>query len=588
MRRVVQIQYLFRSRETSANLILGVLVGIATGFGAIGFRWLIGFFKKCFFDGGNQVLSFLGEYYVILIPAAGGLVVGSLVYFLAREAKGHGVPEVMAAIAFKGGIIRPRVVVVKALASAICIGSGGSVGREGPIVQIGSAIGSVIGQIFRVNTQRLKTFVACGTAGGIAATFNAPIGGVLFALEVILGQFSGNHLISVIVSAVMAASISRVFLGDVPAFAVPAYPLHNLWELLLYAVLGITCGFFGMIYIRTLYKFEDLFDTLRGIPEYVKPVLGGLIIGTIGFFYPQIFGVGYETIELALAGKLVLSMTALLAVLKLLATSITIGSGGSGGVFAPGLFMGAMLGSTLGIIFHQVWPNIAVVPAAYALVGMGAVFAGSAQAPITAIIMLFEMSNDYHIILPLMIACIISAAVTRGLYPANIYTVKLIRRGLDIDAARYPDVFRNITVSEAMTKNVQSIPSKLTVAQAYREVKDSPHRGFPVIDEKGRLVGIVTSYELVALQQKGKDLPVKAIATTDLVVTTPDEPLSIAALKLCRYNIGRLPVVEPGKPDKMVGLLSRTDIIEAYSKVISNNNIIQSQTAHKDAQKLSI
>lgn len=583
----VRIRDYFPSQETSSNLILGVVVGIGTGFGAIGFRWLIGYFKKFFFDGGSQALGFLGGYYIILIPALGGLVVGSLVYFFAREAKGHGVPEVMAAITFKGGIIRPRVVVVKALASAVCIGSGGSVGREGPIVQIGSAIGSVVGQVFKVNTRRLKTFVACGTAGAIAATFNAPIGGVLFALEIILGQFSGSHLISVIVSAVMAASISRFFLGDIPAFVVPAYPLHNLWELLLYAALGILCGIFAVIYIRTLYKFEDLFDAFK-FPEYLKPVLGGLIIGSIGYFYPQIFGVGYETIELALTGKLVLSMTALLVLLKLLATSATIGSGGSGGVFAPGLYMGAMLGASLGTIFNYIWPDIAVVPAAYALVGMGAVFAGSAQAPITAIIMLFEMSNDYRIILPLMIACIISAVITRSLYPANIYTVKLIRRGLDIDAARYPDVFKNITVSEAMTGKVQSIPAGITIAEAYRQVKDSPHRGFPVIDENGRLTAIITSYELVAAQQKCSELPVSAVATTDLIVTTPDEPLSTAALNLSRYNIGRLPVVEPGNPGKMVGLLSRTDIIEAYSKLVNSNsnNQLQAQNS-KEVQSIS-
>jgi CIC family chloride channel protein len=578
-----RIHDFFRSRETSINIILGVIVGIGTGFGAIGFRWLIEFFKKFFFDGGSQALGFLDGYYVIFIPALGGLVVGTLVYFFAREAKGHGVPEVMAAVAFKGGIIRPRVVVAKALASAVCIGSGGSAGREGPIVQIGSAIGSVIGQVFKVNTRRLKTFVACGTAGAIAATFNAPIGGVLFALEVIMGQFSGSHLVSVIVSAVMAASISRFFLGDIPAFIVPAYPLHNLWELLLYAALGILSGIFAMIFIRTLYKFEDLCDMVKTVPEYLKPALGGLIIGAIGFFYPQIFGVGYETIELALTGKIVLSMTALLLLLKLLATSITIGSGGSGGVFAPGLYMGAMLGATMGTVFNYFWPEIAITPAAYALVGMGAVFAGSAQAPITAIIMLFEMSNNYQIILPLMIACIISAVVTRGLYPANIYTVKLIRRGLDIDAARYPDAFKNITVSEAMTRKVQSIPAGITIAEAYRQVQNSPHRGFPVIDDKGQLTGIITSYELVTARQKSKELTVSAVASTDLIVTTPDEPLSTAALNLSRYNIGRLPVVEPDNPGKMVGLLSRTDIIEAYSKLLTKNNL-QFQNNHKQVQ----
>ena len=288
--RTPQIQELFLSKDTLINLILAVVIGIATGFGAIGFRWLIETFKHLFFTEGQQALSFLGGYYVVIIPAIGGLLVGLLVYYAAREAKGHGVPEVMAAVAFKGGVIRPRVVLVKSFASAICIGSGGSVGREGPIVQIGSAIGSTIGQLSRIDSRRLKAFVACGAAGGIAATFNAPIGGVLFALEVILGKFSGVHLILVIISVLLSAVVSRVFLGDVPAFIVPAYPLHSPWELILYAGMGVISGIFAVLYIRTLYKFEDIFNAIRVIPEYLKPVLGGLLVGCIGYFYPIFLG----------------------------------------------------------------------------------------------------------------------------------------------------------------------------------------------------------------------------------------------------------------------------------------------------------
>lgn len=284
-----QIRELHRPRETLIDLILALFIGIGTGFGAIGFRLLIGFFQHFYFTDGQKVLGFLGGYYVILVPMLGGLVVGPLTYFLAREAKRHGVPEVMAAVAFKGGVIRPRVVIVKALASVICIGSGGSVGREGPIVQIGSAIGSTIGQLCRVNTRRLKIFVACGAAGGIAATFNAPIGGVLFALEVILGEFSGGHLILMVVSSVLAAVISRIYLGDVPAFAVPAYPLHSPLELLLYAGLGVVCGIFGVVYTRVLYKCEDIFESIRPLPAYLKPVAGGLLVGVAGYFFPPRF-----------------------------------------------------------------------------------------------------------------------------------------------------------------------------------------------------------------------------------------------------------------------------------------------------------
>lgn len=553
--------------EQFYRLALALVIGILTGLGAVAFRKLINFFHNEFFDYGGQLLSFLGQYYVIIIPMAGGLIVGPLTYFFAREAKGHGVPEVMAAVAVRGGRIRPRIVLVKALASAVCIGSGGSVGREGPIVQIGSAIGSTVGQVFKVSTRKMRALVACGAAGGIAATFNAPIGGVLFALEIILGDFTGDHLMLVIISSVTSAVVSRIMLGNDPAFIVPAYPLNHPAELLLYALLGIVCGVFAVLYIRVLYKFEDIFNSIKIIPEYYKPILGGFLIGVIGLKFPQIFGVGYESIEMAITGNMVFSITATLVLLKLLATSITIGSGGSGGVFAPGLFMGSMLGASMGYVFHYLFPNIAITPAAYALVGMGSVFAGSAHAPITAIIMLFEMSNDYHIILPLMIACVISSVVAKTVYHNNIYVVKLVRRGLDIEAARQPDVLKNVLVKDVMTSRIETIPCKFTIKEAWKLVHGSPHRGFPVVTEEGYICGIVTSNELERAYSEGNiDKQVNKLAVHHLVTVTPYEPISVAARRMVEYDIGRLPVVDPDNAEKIIGLLSRTDIISAYSK----------------------
>lgn len=560
------VQEYFRNEETPASLALAVFIGIGTGFGAIGFRMLIEFFRKFFFGGGSNVLGFMGGYYVLLVPAAGGLIVGPLVYFFAREAKGHGVPEVMAAVALKNGVIRPRVVLVKALASAVCMGSGGSVGREGPIVQIGSAIGSTVGQICRVPVSKLRAYVACGAAGGIAATFNAPIGGVLFALEVILGEFSGGHLVLVIISAVSASVISHIFLGNAPAFSVPAYPLNNPWELFFYALLGIVAGGFAVIYIKTLYWFEDLFDAIKSVPEYFKPVIGGLLVGLIGLFFPHVFGVGYESIEKSITGQMVISLTAALIVMKLLATSITIGSGGSGGVFAPGLFMGSMLGATFGMVLHRLAPAVASTPAAYALVGMGAVFAGSAQAPITAILILFEMSSDYHIILPLMITCIISAVVARSIYSDNIYTVKLVRRGLDLESARSKDLFRRIPVRAAMAGKLEVVPYWLTVEKAYSMIENSPHQGFPVTDGDNTILGVITRYDLYSAINGGRSAdPVQEVCSGELILALPDEPLSVASRKLARNNIGRLPVVESLETKKLVGMLTRTDIISAYN-----------------------
>jgi CIC family chloride channel protein len=553
------------------RILLALVIGVGTGLGAVGFRYLIEFFKKLFFTQGENILSpFLGNFFIILIPVAGGLIVGPLTYFFAREAKGHGVPEVMAAVAVRGGKIRPRVVIVKALASAICIGSGGSVGREGPIVQIGSAIGSTIGQLLKIPPRKLRALVACGAAGGIAATFNAPIGGVLFSLEIILGEFTGNHLIMVILSAVTAATIARIFVGDVPAFNVPAYSLNDPMELLFYALLGVLCAIFAVIYIKTLYKSEDIFDSVKFVPEYFKPAIGGLLIGIIAVSFPEgirVFGVGYESIEMALTGKMILATTALLVVLKLLATIITLGSGGSGGVFAPGLFMGAMLGATFGFIANSMFPDVAVNPAAYALVGMGGVFAGSAQAPITAIIMLFEMSNDYGLILPLMVTCIISSVVARSIYNDNIYVVKLLRRGLDIESARRPDVLKNVLVRDVMTDTLEMIPGDFKVSDAWKSISGSPHQGFPVVTGKNKLCGIITQHELEEAMDKGlQDERIDNITSRQLVVVTVDEPLSVAVRKMDEYNIGRLPAVDPDDNSKILGLITRSDVITAYGR----------------------
>ncbi|MFQ6001957.1 MAG: chloride channel protein, partial [Anaerolineae bacterium] len=279
--------------ETTVLIGTALVVGIGSGFGAVFFRWMIAFFRYLAFEEGKQLLGFLGRYYLILIPALGGLIVGPLIYFFAREAKGHGVPEVMEAVALRGGRIRPIVAVIKSLASSICIGTGGSVGREGPIVQIGSALGSTLGQLLHFSDERVRNLVACGAAGGIAATFNAPIAGALFASEIILGEFTATYFSSVVISSVTATVISRIFLGDSPAFKVPPYSIVSPGELGLYAILGILASFVAVLFVLTLYKAEDIFDVWK-FPEYLKPAAGGLLIGLLGLYFPQIFGVGYE------------------------------------------------------------------------------------------------------------------------------------------------------------------------------------------------------------------------------------------------------------------------------------------------------
>ncbi len=378
--------------ESGMIMVTALIVGVGAGLGAVFFRWLIGAVHSISYEHVAAYLSY--PYYLVIIPAIGGLIIGPLIYKYPLEAKGHGVPEVMEAVALRAGRMRHRVVVLKALASSICIGTGGSVGQEGPIAQIGSGFGSTVGQMLKLSDERVRNLVACGAAGGIAATFNAPIGGALFALEVILGRLHTVYFAAVVISAVTASVISQAFSGDTTVFTVPEYVLVSPWELLLYTLLGLLAALGAYLFARTLYLFEDGWERFP-IPGYLKPMIGGAVLGVVGILsfkiddFPAVFGVGYETIDLALVSGLTFQIAFALLFVKILATNLTLGSGGSGGVFAPSLFMGAMLGEAFGQVVNYFFPGITAPPGTYALVGMAALFGGAAHAPATAILILF-------------------------------------------------------------------------------------------------------------------------------------------------------------------------------------------------------
>lgn len=562
------VEWLNAHQPPEMTLLMGaaLVVGLGTGFGAIGFRWLINGFTTLSFDGGHQVLGFLGPYYLLVIPAIGGLLVGPLIYRFAREAKGHGVPEVMEAVALRGGRIRPIVVVIKALASSICIGTGGSAGREGPIVQIGSAWGSTLGQFLRMSDGRIRMLVACGAAGGIAATFNAPVAGVLFALEVILGEFTAGHFSTVVISSVTASTIARMFLGNTPAFTVPEYALESAWELLLYVVLGILAALVGVGFIRMLYWSEDLFEAWK-FPEYLKPALGGLGVGAIGLFAPEVFGVGYEAIERVLHNEVVLSTLVILVVVKILATSLTLGSGGSGGVFAPSLFMGAMLGGAFGSVVHRWFEDITAMPGAYALVGMAAVFAAVARAPMTAVIILFEMTGDYRIILPLMLSTVIATVVAGHLESESIYTLKLSRRGTHLEQGRDLDVLQSVRVSEVMTTDVASVPVSMRLGELMQHFQTYKRHAFPVIDHDETLYGVVSLQDLErSLMSKENDnVTAGDIATRSLATVYPDELMGTALKRMGPSDLSSLPVVDRNDRNRLLGVIRRRNIVRAYN-----------------------
>jgi len=556
-----------QTSQTGGLVLLAVIVGAAAGVGAVVFRALIEAARNGFFEGLGNVLLFLGPYRVILFPALGGAIVGPLIYFLAREAKGHGVPEVMDAVALQDGRIRPRVAVVKSLASSICIGSGGSAGREGPIVQIGSALGSTIGQLLKLNPERVRLLVACGAAGGISATFNAPIAGAIFALEVILRQFTTDSFGMVVLSSVTAAVVARRAFGDTPAFAVPPYSLVSAWELPLYFLLGIIAALVGIAFVRCLYGCEDLWDRWKALPEYLKPISGGVVIGIIGVWFPHIFGVGYETIETVLRSEVTLGLVALLMVFKVLATSVTIGSGGSGGIFAPSLFIGAMMGSAFGQLVHACFPQVTADAGAYAIVGMGAVFAAAAHAPMVSVLILFEMTNDYAIILPLMTSVVVATILSQRLQRENIYTLKLLRRGIDITLRRDINLMDTILVEEAMTRDPDTVPADLPVNALRQRFQETWHHGFPVLDEQNRLVGVVTLTDLEKVDRsQSNQLTAGDICTKEVLTCFPDETLNEALKRFGVRDVGRLPVVDRADPRRVVGLLRRGDIVSTYAQ----------------------
>jgi CIC family chloride channel protein len=569
-----------RTNELAIMAVLATIVGLAGGFGAIGFRYLIGLFQSIAYGSAGDLLELarsMSWYYKICIPALGGLVVGPLVYFLAREAKGHGVPEVMEAVALRSGIIRKRIVFVKSFASAICIGTGGSVGREGPIVQIGSAIGSSIGQVLKISEDRIRTLVGCGAAAGIAATFNAPIAGSMFALEIILGDFGLATFSPIVISSVVATAVSRHFLGNSPAFIVPAYQLVSAWELPLYVILGLFCALVAVTFTAVLYRTEDLFDQLK-FPEYLKAALGGLMLGLMALLFPHILGVGYPAIDLSLMQELSWQVLFLLIVFKVLATSITIGSGGSGGIFAPSLFLGAMAGGFFGTVVHGIFPSITAPPGAYGIVGMGAVVSGTTHGPLSAILILFELTGDYKIILPLMMACIMSTLASGQLLRDSIYTLKLARRGINIRAGKEVNVLRSIPVGDVMNPHVETIPENITLGGLAEKISKSKYKSFPVVDEEGNLTGVLTHFDYrdVVFEEHLKDLVVaKEVATTNPVTVSFDDNLYIAMEKITLKDFSILPVVSPGKPPRLLGVLTRRDIISAYNRAVIKKSVME-------------
>ncbi|PND56180.1 chloride channel protein [Mycobacterium sp. ENV421] len=487
----------------SALVALAVAVGAVTGLGAVGFRYLITFFTRLFtgyddYSGLGRIPSAhwpaLGIWFLLLAPVIAGAIYGPIVHKFAPEARGHGVPEVMYAVSHKGGRIAPQVTLVKALASALCIGGGGSVGREGPIVQIGSAAGSTIAQILRLDTPRVRLLVACGAAAGISATFNAPLAGPFFAMELILRDFAAQSFGAVVLSSVTADVVGRAMLGNQPFLSLPSFAVRSVSEYFLYAALGVAVGVVGVAFSKILYRVEDLCDWLWRGPEWARPAVGGLLLGGVLLALPQMYGVGYPVLENAVEGRYVIGMLLLLMVGKMFATSLTIGIGGSGGVFAPTLFVGAMAGTAFGTVAHSLFPTLTESAGAYGLIGMGAALAGATRAPITAVVILFELTGEYSIILPLMAAVVMAAGTAHLLSKDTIYTAKLWRRGVDLD--KPPAELPDLRAADLAVPAPEPLVVDSSMTAAAKALSQTTFGMLPVVTNDGQYAGCVTAQDV--------------------------------------------------------------------------------------------
>jgi CIC family chloride channel protein len=551
--------------ENAYVLFLASLVGAGTGFGAIGFRKLLNVVTELSFGDGSilEGAASLSWPIRLVLPAIGLISAWGLTQWLAKEAKGHGVPEVMEAVALNGGRIRARVMLVKSAASALTIGTGGSVGREGPIVQIGSSIGSTLGQVFRLDAAHVRLLVACGAAAGIAATFNAPLAGVAFAVEIILGSAAIRTFSPIVVASVIATAISRWLLGNAPAFVVPVTSLASELELINYVLLGLVAGLVGVGFIRMLYNIEDRLDALPGL---AVPVVGGLIVGVIGLLSPEVYGLGYETIEQVLHQRETLSVLAVLVVAKMVATSLTLGGGGSGGVFAPSLFIGATLGGFWGDVVNEanLWPTAA--PPAYALVGMAAVVAATTHAPLTAIIMIFELTSNYTIILPVMMATITASVLSISIQPESIYTLKLVRRGISLrERSRAAELVAR-PVREVMAQATHVLAPELSFGVMVDRVLGSVVDCQYVVDPQRNLLGVI---HLNQIKSVIRDDALGDVATAydamaqDTHAVGAEDTIEACLQRFSSCDLPELPVVEDGK---LVGVIRRGDILDLYNR----------------------
>ena len=585
-----RLKMIFDSSMFQMNIlaaITGACTAILTWIFISTSEWIQGLFY------GDSLVqnSFIGsdrEWLIIFVPALGGLIAGLIIEYWSKEAKGAGVPIVMEAVAFNEARLSAKKGIAKGVASAVCIGTGMSLGRVGPMVVISSTVGSEIGQRTGKTVDETRTIVGCGAASAITTAFNAPLGGVLFAIELILAELRTKSFIPIVVAAVIATTVGRSLTGDVAAFdSIPSYKLGSPVEYPFYIILGLITGFAASIFIKLLSLVEVNIEKLDIIPVPMRTCLGGLFVGIIALSFPHILGNGFDVtsdlisldsengelikgdsfdkidIESSISGLIIFIIS--IMALKIIATSVSIGSGGSGGIFTPSLFIGAAIGAGMGLVLYDM--DIIGHPGAFALVGMAAFVASTTRATLTAIVLLFEMTASYEIILPLMLSCVVADAVCYVFSENSIYTSKLARRGINIDLGAGQDLMRMIRVKEAMSNEVMTIKPDKPLEIALQMIEDTGHMSLPVVNDDGKLYGIITWTDIhTAALNHERHLTVGDYCVTDLITVNPEDTLDRALDCLGAREISHLPVVNKRQKDTLIGIITKGDIIKAYNK----------------------
>lgn len=561
--------------------LLAAIIGIIGGVAAEGLHRLIGLVTNLVFYQrfGTHIESPLESPLgvgIIFIPAIGGLMIGLIAKYGTPLVRGHGIPEAMEAILLKRSKIPPRVALLKPLSAAISIGSGGPFGAEGPIIQTGGALGSLLGQAVHMTVAERKVLLACGAAAGLSATFGTPVAAVIFAIELLLFEFRTRSFIPLVIASTIAAEMHIVFIGPEPVFAVPAGEFGDPLNLLFFLVLGLLCGGTAIVLTRSLHWVEDGFHRLP-INHYLFPAVGGLFVGAVGYAVPRltyhgldVFGPGYTVIENTVTGQYALDFLLILLFSKAAVWLVALGSGTSGGTLAPIFMIGAALGAAFGLTLKKTFPDLDVSTTSFALAGMAAVFGGSTRATFASIVFAFEMTHDYESLLPIMFTCVIADLIAARFMETSLLTEQLRRGGVLVHHEYEADLLGMVKVAATMETRLVTVPASMTVRElADRIHQHDPeltrHQGLPIVNAEGELVGIVTRSDMrLALQEGYGDMSVLEAGTHPVVTITPNASLHDAILRMFQYDIGRLPVVEDEGSGRLVGYLSRTHVIRPY------------------------